>query len=324
MIFFSPLDLIFAWLLDFAIGDPAYMARIHPIVLIGRLISWLESHLLEEGGERSLNRQNGVFLFFIVMAAVLAGAFLFLWVAGLISAFTGHLASIALAWSCIATRDLDRQVRGVVELAERGEVVPAREAISLIVGRDTEDMEADEIYRAAFETTAENSSDGIVAPIIYLGIGGFLGLGPLLGLLYKAVNTLDSMVGYKNEKYLDFGAYSARADDLFNWVPARLTVFLVAVAATISGGSFERALKIAKRDGKKHASPNSGFPEAAYAGALGVKLGGVNRYGGVDRVSPEIGGTRKVTPEAVREALKISWIVSLGCLILGAAVVALA
>jgi len=323
LIFFSPLDLLLAWLLDLAIGDPPYLTRYHPIVLIGRLISWLESFLREEGGERSLNRQNGVFLFFIVMAVVLAAAFLFLWICGSISAFTGHLASILLAWSCIATRDLDRQVRGVVELAERGEVAAARKALSFIVGRDTEDMDADEICRAAFETTAENSSDGLVAPIMYLAVGGALGFGPLLGLLYKGVNTLDSMVGYKNERYLDFGAYSARADDLANWVPARATVFLVAFASLFSGGSFERTIKVVKRDGRKHASPNSGFPEAAYAGALGVKLGGVNRYGGVERVSPEIGGTRKVTPEAVREALKITWIISLECLLLAMAVLLL-
>jgi adenosylcobinamide-phosphate synthase len=209
---------------------------------------------------------------------------LLLKVAYAVSTYAGHALSGILCWSCLAARSLHRESKLVADALVRGDLAEARRYLSYIVGRDTANLEEEEIWRAVVETVAENTSDGVIAPLFYLMIGG-----PVLGLAYKAVNTLDSMVGYKNERYLLFGRASARFDDLANYIPARLSGLLIGLAAPFLGLPVKRAWEIMRRDGRNHSSPNSGIPEAAVAGALGVRLGGTNFYGGVPVEKPTIG-----------------------------------
>ncbi|NCO52377.1 MAG: cobalamin biosynthesis protein CobD, partial [Deltaproteobacteria bacterium] len=163
----------------------------------------------------------------------------------------------------------------VIEALQRGELDAARQALAMIVGRDTAQLDAAGILRATVETLAENAADGVIAPLFYLCLGG-----PVAGLLYKAVNTLDSMIGYKNQRYLHFGRVAARLDDLLNWFPARLTGLLLVAAAWLNGMDGPGAWRMMRRDAKRHLSPNAGWPEAAAAGALGLQLGGDAFYGG--------------------------------------------
>ncbi|MBL8229206.1 MAG: cobalamin biosynthesis protein CobD, partial [Bryobacterales bacterium] len=191
-------------------------------------------------------------------------------------------------YSLLAVRDLDSHAMRVVTALEQGNLAEARTRLSWIVGRDTHHLDEPEIARAVVETVSENLSDGIVAPLFYLALGG-----PALMAAYKAVNTLDSMVGYKNERYRDFGWFSARADDWANLIPARLTALLIClIAAILPGYSAREAIRIAMRDGSSQPSPNAGYPEAAMAGALGVRLGGANRYNGVVSSKAHLGDAR--------------------------------
>ncbi len=172
----------------------------------------------------------------------------------------------------------------MAEALTAGDLPAARKYLSYIVGRDTAELEEPEIWRGTVETVAENTADGVIAPLLFLMLGG-----PVLGLAYKAVNTLDSMVGYRNDKYLLFGRASARFDDLLNFVPARLTGILMVLTARVAGLQAENSWRIMRRDGRNHSSPNSGIPEAAAAGALGVQLGGTNCYFGKPVEKPVIG-----------------------------------
>ncbi|HET6418578.1 MAG TPA: adenosylcobinamide-phosphate synthase CbiB, partial [Geobacteraceae bacterium] len=209
-----------------------------------------------------------------------------------------------LAYTCLALRSLHRESKLVADRLAAADLEGARRYLSRIVGRDTEHLDEPEIWRALVETVAENSSDGVIAPLFYLMLGG-----PALGLAYKAVNTLDSMVGYKNERYLHLGWASARFDDLANWLPARITGILMVVAAPLAGLSGRNALRIVFRDGGKHSSPNSGIPEAAAAGALGVRLGGANRYFGVIVEKPTIGDMiNELSIESYRGTVRLMYV----------------
>jgi adenosylcobinamide-phosphate synthase len=201
----------------------------------------------------------------------------------------GRAVAVYFAYACLATRGLDAEARAVTRLLRRARPEEARRRLARIVGRDTEQLSPPQIVRATVETVAENASDAVVAPLLYLSVGAALGWGPLLGLAYKAVNTLDSMVGYRDQRHEHLGKVSAVADDAANWVPARLTVVVTAVAAQLLWRRGRACLAVALRDGRLHKSPNAGYPEAAFAGALGVSLGGTNTYAGVPRPSPRIG-----------------------------------
>jgi adenosylcobinamide-phosphate synthase len=281
----SPLyhDLLYiilaAVILDWLLGDPRWFP--HPVVFIGRLIAWLEPRL-----RRFVPNElfGGALLLVLTLTATIGTAFLLLKLAYSISPVAGFILSVILSWSCLAARSLHRESALVAEALTRGNIEAARKALSFIVGRDTADLDEAEIWRGAVETVAENSSDGVIAPLLFLMFGG-----PVLGLAYKAVNTLDSMVGYKNERYLLFGRASARFDDLVNWIPARLTGALMVMASPFAGLDMRGAWRIMLRDGKNHSSPNSGIPEAATAGAIGVQLGGANRYFGKVVEKPAIG-----------------------------------
>lgn len=268
-----------AALLDWLLGDPRWFP--HPVVFIGRLITLLEkqirrllrSELL--GGLVLLVSTVGIT---VVMAAVLLTA------AYSVHGAVGFAVAVLLSWSCLAARSLHQESALVAKALASGDLAAARQYLSFIVGRDTAELTEAEVWRGAVETVAENTADGVIAPLLFLMLGG-----PVLGLAYKAVNTLDSMVGYKNERYLLFGRASARFDDFANWLPARLTGLLLVLAAPLAGLSGSGAWQIMRRDGRNHSSPNSGIPEAAAAGALGVQLGGTNFYFGKPVVKPTIG-----------------------------------
>ncbi len=275
----NPYILIAAVLLDLLVGDPRRLP--HPVVGIGRMITWLERIL------RRLvrnERLGGIFLLAFVVGSVYAAGKAILFGAFAIHPLLGCAVSVYISFTCLALRSLHRESKLVADRLIAGDLEGARTCLSRIVGRDTEHLDEPEIWRALVETVAENTSDGIIAPLFYLMIGG-----PAMGLAYKAVNTLDSMVGYKNERYLLFGRASARFDDLANWLPARITGILMVAAAPLAGLSGRRALRTMFHDGRNHSSPNSGIPEAATAGALGVRLGGTNRYFGEAVEKPTIG-----------------------------------
>ena len=268
-----------AVLLDWLIGDPRWLP--HPVVFIGRLIAFLEKQL------RKLFRSElagGALLLVLTVAITAGAAALLLKLAYTVSPVAGFAVNVILSWSCLAARSLQLESALVAGALQNGDLAGARQHLSFIVGRDTAELEEPEIWRAAVETVAENTADGVIAPLLCLMLGG-----PVLGLAYKAVNTLDSMVGYKNERYLLFGRASARCDDLANWLPARLTGLLLVLAAPLAGLSMKGSWRIMRRDGRNHSSPNSGIPEAAAAGALGVQLGGTNYYFGRPVAKPTIG-----------------------------------
>ncbi|MEW6487425.1 MAG: adenosylcobinamide-phosphate synthase CbiB [Thermodesulfobacteriota bacterium] len=317
---FTPADLLAAWLLDAAIGDPRWIPWPHPVVLMGRAVSRLEGWLWRPGDAPWGRFWRGAVLWALVVAGAAAAAWGGLAVAHWVHPWMGRALSIYLAYACLATRDLDAEARAVEGYLHRGRLGDARLRLARIVGRDTQHLPPPEVARATVETVAENASDGAVAPLLYLGLGGLLGWGPTLAVAYKAVNTLDSSVGYRDARYEHFGKLAARADDGANWVPARVTAALAAVAAQVLWGSGRPALRIAWRDGRLHASPNSGFPEAAFAGALGVGLGGTNTYRGVPRRCPPIGDPGpELGPVHIGRARGLLWAVSALALGLGMA-----
>ncbi|OGT96188.1 MAG: cobalamin biosynthesis protein CobD, partial [Geobacteraceae bacterium GWB2_52_12] len=256
----------------------------HPVVQIGRVITALESPL-----RRMLANERcaGILLLLLVTGSAATSAWLLLKGAALFSTLAGMLAAVILSSTCLAARSLHRESALVASALAAGNMIQARQYLSYIVGRDTEHLEVPEIWRALVETVAENTSDGIVAPLFWLSVGG-----PVAAMAFKAVSTLDSMVGYRNERYLHMGWASARMDDLLNFIPARLTALLMIVSAPLIGLSGRHALKITLRDRLKHPSPNSAHPEAAAAGALGVRLGGTSSYSGRTSFKEFIGEPR--------------------------------
>ncbi|UPU36664.1 adenosylcobinamide-phosphate synthase CbiB [Geomonas paludis] len=276
----SPVAVVLgAVLLDLVLGDPRALP--HPVVGIGEMISSLEKPL-----RRMIPnvRVAGVALLVITVGVSYALAASLIYAAYQLAPAAGFVVSLYLAWVSLAARSLHLESAKVVRALQEGDLPAARVALSYIVGRETAELDEPEIIRGAVETVAENTGDGVIAPLFYLLLGG-----PALAIAYKAVNTLDSMVGYKNDRYLEYGWASARFDDLANYVPARLTGLLMVLAAPLCGLDGDGAWRILRRDGRNHSSPNSGFPEAAAAGALGVRLGGANRYFGKIVEKPTIG-----------------------------------
>ena len=255
------------YLLDLWIGDPPQWP--HPVRLIGRLIDYWESVLYRP------RVMMGAVFWLAVMATTFVAVLWILW----LGAFLPYLAGAALLtyflYAGFATRSLHLESRGVEHALARGDLPAARTRLSMIVGRETSQLGSEEIRRAVLETVAENLADGVAAPLFYTLLLGLPGL-----LLYKAANTMDSMVGYKNLRYAKFGKCAARADDLLNLIPARLTGYLMVPAARLAGLDHRGAWRILCRDAGNASSPNAGWPEAAMAGALGVRLGGPSTYFG--------------------------------------------
>ncbi|WP_298440247.1 adenosylcobinamide-phosphate synthase CbiB [Geobacter sp.] len=292
------LSVLGAVALDLLLGDPRWLP--HPVVQIGRLVSLLEKLLRRTVASE---RTAGVLLLVVTVGVTYGIGLGIVRGAALLHPAAGVAVSALLGWTCLAARSLHGESRPVADALARGDLPEARRFLSYIVGRDTAGLSEAEIWRGTVETVAENTSDGVIAPLLFLMIGG----APL-ALAYKAVNTLDSMVGYRNEHYRRFGWASARFDDLANLVPARLSGVLICLAAPLVGLSGRNALRMMLRDGRNHSSPNSGIPEAAAAGALGVRLGGTNSYFGKPVAKPTIGDPcRPLDAGAWRGAVRLMY-----------------
>ncbi len=288
---------LLSFLLDLLLGDPAWMP--HPVVYMGKVISWSEKRLrtrfpATEKGEFRAGLLLAVCLPLLTVV-VSGGAVWLLWK---VHPALGFFLNVLWGWQALAMRDLRKESVNVYRKLREDTLPAAREAVGRIVGRETERLSADGVVKAAVETVAENFSDGVAAPMLYLLIGG----APL-ALGYKAVNTMDSMIGYRNERYLFFGRAAAKLDDGANYIPARLSAFLLMAAAGLSGQSVKGAYRIWRRDRRNHASPNSAQTESVMAGALGVELGGPARYFGQLVNKPTIGDPlRPVEPEDILRA----------------------
>ena len=267
----DPAIIVSALLLDLALGDPRWLP--HPVVLMGRLINALDITL---NRITSHKRIAGIVLLLITTVSAGTAAWLLILSCRHLHPLAGLLAAAVISYTCLATRSLHCESALVAEALAAGNISEARRNLSFIVGRDTDNLDESGIWRALVETVAENTSDGIIAPLFWLTVAG-----PVGGMVYKAVSTLDSMVGYRNERYLQFGWASARMDDLLNFIPARLTALLMILAAPLAGLSAKGALAAVLSDRLRHPSPNSGHPEAAAAGALGIRLGGPASYKGI-------------------------------------------
>lgn len=303
------------FLLDCIFGDPAWMY--HPIRVIGNLISVLEKGLrkllcsrIPASEQKKKNEREvlagGILWILTVSLSFLVPAVL-LFAAGKVHPAVRFLLETFWCYQIFAARCLVGESKKVYQKLKEDDLTGARRAVSMIVGRDTENLTAEGVTKAAVETVAENTSDGVTAPLLFLLIGG----APL-GFLYKAVNTMDSMLGYKNEKYLYFGRIPAKMDDVFNYIPARLTAWFMVAAAFLTGMDGENAWKIYLRDKRKHASPNSAQSEAVCAGALDVQLAGDAVYFGKVYKKDYIGDAiRKIEPEDILRAGKLMYMTTI-------------
>lgn len=300
------------FVLDMIFGDPEWLY--HPVRLIGKLISALEKRLLDEHDIAEVKVRCGfmlvagvIFATGCVSLAILTGAYI-------IHPYVGIAVESIMTYQLLATKSLRKESMKVYDRLSEDDIEGARQAVSMIVGRDTSVLDKEGIERAAVETVAENLSDGVIAPMLYTAIGG-----PVLGFVYKAVNTMDSMVGYKNDRYLFFGRCAARLDDMVNLAPARISSALMIAATSILrfgavlGGraaydiySVHNAIYIYARDRKKHASPNSAHTESVCAGALGIRLAGPAVYFGKTYDKPYLGDAlRQIETEDIKRANKL-------------------
>src|SRR3989338_3856170 len=303
------IEIALAYILDLIFGDPRWMP--HQVKGIGWLIKKLELFLREAIKNE---RIGGIILVILVVGVSWSVSFIIIGLAYSINGYLGAILSIMIIYTSIAAKDLDIESMEIYRSLKKKDIISARKKLSFIVGRDTYNLEDREVIRAAVETVSENIVDGIISPIFYAFIGG----APL-ALAYKAINTLDSMVGYKNEKYKDFGWASAKMDTLANFIPARLSALFLPLASLLAGKDALNSWRIARRDGRKNPSPNSGIPEAAIAGALGVQLGGLNYYDSKANLKPFIGdGIFALEAGHIKESVKISYISSALFLIVGA------
>lgn len=302
------------FLLDCIFGDPVWLY--HPIRVIGNLISLLEKVLRKETDGEKQSMVKGGLLWLIVVSVSFLVPFLLLGAADKIHPAVRWILETFWCYQIFAARCLATESGKVYDKLVAQDLERARQAVSMIVGRDTESLSFEGVTKAAVETVAENTSDGVTAPLIYLLIGG----APL-GFLYKAVNTMDSMLGYKNEKYLYFGRIPAKMDDLFNYIPARLTAWFMILAAFLCGLDGKNAWKIYRRDRRKHASPNSAQSEAVCAGALRVRLAGDAVYFGKLYKKEYIGDALKeIEPEDIRRTWKLMYVTTVLMLFVGSAI----
>ncbi len=302
---------VLGFLLDLLLGDPAWMP--HPVVLMGKLISFLEGVLRKifpktPKGEYAA----GSVMVFIVLAVTAGLSRGILFLCGKVHPGLRFAAETVWSWQVLALKDLRQESMKVYQALKTDTLENARKAVSRIVGRDTQALSAEGVTKAAVETVAENFSDGVIAPLFYLLIGG----APL-ALIYKAVNTMDSMVGYKNEVYLHFGRTAAKLDDAANYLPSRISALLLIAVCGFCGGDPKRAWKIWRRDRHKHASPNSAQTESAVAGALGVQLAGPAFYFGKYYDKPTQGDPlRPIDAEDIKRANRMNYLAGvLGLLI---------
>lgn len=297
MIKYHIIALFGGFLLDLLVGDPHWLP--HPIRLIGGLIAkcskWNRAELKK--GEQFW-RGVAMTILVVCLTAVVAAAILV--VGYWLHPFAGCIIEGIMTYQILATKCLKVESMKVYEALKKDDLEGARYAVSMIVGRDTQVLDATGVAKAAVETVAENTSDGVIAPLIYLAIGG-----PILGFMYKAINTMDSMVGYKNDKYMYFGRCAAKLDDVVNYIPARISALFMIAVSFLPGKAYngKGAWRIWRRDRRKHASPNSAQTEAVCAGSLGVQLAGDASYFGKIVKKPTIGDAlRPVEYEDIKRA----------------------
>ena len=317
---------IAGFVLDLLIGDPHFIP--HPVRLIGSLISFCDKRLNCDAGynisEKKLNLKKykrGMLLAFTVIFATFAMSVIIIVAAYSINLYAGVIAEAVMTWQILATKCLRVEGMRVYDALRTDGIDAGRRAVSMIVGRDTSVLDAAGVTRAAVETIAENTSDGVIAPMLYTAIGG-----PVLGFVYKAVNTMDSMLGYKNDKYMYFGRFAAKLDDVVNFIPARISAYLMIAAAFIGGRQFDgkNAYRIFKRDRFNHASPNSAQTESVCAGALRVQLAGDAVYFGKLVKKKYIGdGLREIEYEDIKRANRLMYITAFLCELLSVAVMSL-
>lgn len=318
---------LLGFLLDLLLGDPYFLP--HPVRLIGKLITAVEKRLranlggmCKKGGKscgcEKKTLRAGKALVFIVLAATALTAIVLLSAAYLVHPCLGITMEIMMTYQCLAAKCLKAESMKVYYCLQDEDLARARQAVSMIVGRDTAHLDAEGIAKAAVETVAENTSDGEVAPMLYLALGG-----PVLGFIYKAINTMDSMVGYRNAEYLYFGRAAAKLDDVVNFIPARLSAWMMILSSFLLGKEFSgtHAWSIYKRDRKMHASPNSAQTESVCAGALGIRLAGDSIYFGKTVKKPYLGDAlRQVQAEDIRRANRLlyltAWLCEIMCLLM--------
>jgi adenosylcobinamide-phosphate synthase len=304
------MDILLGFILDTIIGDPYKLP--HPIRWIGSFISILEKLCRKIAKSNTMLMILGAILVFIVVF-VSGGITLLVLKLASFNKYAYLIVSSVICYYMLAGKSLKTESMKVYKAFENNDTEGARKAVSMIVGRDTQSLTKEGIIKAAVETVAENSSDGVVAPLIYMLI-----FGPVGGVVYKAVNTMDSMIGYVEEKYFYIGKFAAKLDDVLNYIPARISGILVIISAFILRYDYKNAFRIFKRDRRKHASPNSAQTESAMAGALGVQLAGDATYFGVVHKKPYIGDKkREIENEDIKRANDIMYTMTIICLVVG-------
>ncbi|AYM02452.1 adenosylcobinamide-phosphate synthase CbiB [Levilactobacillus yiduensis] len=298
------------FILDLILGDPPTWP--HPVKVIGHAIAHLTTWLNKQTYSALKRRWLGIVLWVIIVGGTGVITAVVMWASSL-NHWLSFIIGTYICYACLSVRGLAIESHKIMRSLRANDLQQARHQVGMIVGRDTEQLGPEDVCKATIETVAENTSDGVVAPLIYLIIGG-----PVLGLMYKAVNTLDSMVGYRNEKYQDFGRFSAKADDVINYIPARITWLLLMASSMLLGYDYRTAFVVGKRDRKKHRSPNSGFSESVVAGALDLRLGGPHYYFGELVTKPFIGlaTAKSATTTDIRLTLRLLYVASWMCLIL--------
>jgi adenosylcobinamide-phosphate synthase len=303
------LSIYIGYIMDLIIGDPYSFP--HPVRYIGKLIKKTEKKIRNIAKSDKDLKKGGFALWFVTVGITYLATYLIVKLSSFIPG--GFLiANSLLIYTTLATKCLKDEAVKIYKVLKTGDIEKSRIQLSYIVGRDTEHLDEDEIIRATIETVAENTVDGIIAPMFYAFIGG----APL-AMAYKAINTLDSTVGYKNEKYKDLGFASAKIDDVANYIPARISVLLMMLGSLMLGYDYKSSSKIAIRDRKNHKSPNCAYPEGAVAGALGVQLGGTNIYFGQAVYKPTIGDKiRKIEIDDIVKTNKIMYATSIASMVI--------
>lgn len=297
------MDILLAFLIDCILGDPYKFP--HPVRFMGSYIKFFENKVLSKTRDKKkLKYIYGVVLTLSTVFITFMITFILLWIAKKINIYLFYALNIIILWTSIAPKCLAQEALKVYKPLSEGDREKARIRIAYLVSRDTKELNSQEICKATVETILENTSDGVIAPLFFAFIGG----APC-AMAYKAINTLDSMVGYHNEKYEDFGFFSAKTDDILNFIPARISGILIIISAFILKYSPVSAYKIFIRDRKKHKSPNSAHPEAAGAGALNIRLGGPTSYFGKIHDKPYIGDNKKILePNDIIKSIKLLYV----------------
>lgn len=297
--FIHAIYIFIAYIVDLVVGDPRFLP--HPVVIIGKYISRLEKIIRKVFQKEAQLKKAGMLLPLVIVGGTYLVVSLLIYGVGLIHDWLAIALEIWLISTTIAVKGLGEAGMEVYRHLKNNNLVEARRSLGMIVGRDTEHLDESEISRGTVETVAENIVDAIISPLFFAVIGG----APL-AMAYRAINTLDSMVGYKNEKYSNLGWASARLDDVANFIPARLTVVALLFVVWIKAFNVRNALKTIIRDARKHPSPNSGFTEAGVAGALGIQLGGLNYYGGIASNRAKMGEPyRKIMADDIINTVRI-------------------